>query len=271
MYILLYPNKLRKMKRFFTTLTLFAVASVAMTSCDKDDDDGVSYTASTDAYCDANGGEIVLTTSAFYNSYYETSKIYASDSGADGEDFDGVLFYTNDGAAGYNALYLSSRQTWVGFAISQNFVASVSQSSEGTSNYSYEFFAYTSTDADDDHTFVLGHYVSGYTPTITFDEPRDLESISVAIPAISVTHSPSSLLNDYFTVTLVATAKDAAGDQIGEPVSIKLFNSSYVAQVRWWEELDLSSFDGVSSLEFTFDNGNTSLPTYLCIDALTFR
>ncbi|MFI3259142.1 MAG: DUF4465 domain-containing protein [Rikenellaceae bacterium] len=259
------------MKRFFRVLPLMAAVMV-ISSCDKEDDDAVSYESSLECYRDVDGGEVTLTTSAFFNSMYETSKIYASDSGAGGADFDGVLFYSNDGEAGYNALYLSSKQTWVGFAISQNFASSVSQvTSEGTSNYNYEFFANTSTDADGDHTFVVGHYVSNFTPTITFSEPKDLESISVAIPAISASHNPSTMWNDYLSATLVATAKDAQGVQIGEPVSKVLFNSSYVAKVRWWEEMDLSELDGVSSLEFTVQTDNSSIPTYLCIDALLFR
>ncbi|MFI3304945.1 MAG: hypothetical protein R3Y68_00355 [Rikenellaceae bacterium] len=283
------------MKNIFTLLTLFSVA-FSVISCEEADDtftgngeggDGTEQGGSTTPtptptpsinYTSASGDEIVLGSytnwagEAFEGVYISTDELY-----------DGVvIFGSNDNQAGYIAGYsASSGGYWYNFAVSTNFATEVEVESEaGDANYAYEFSAYASTDADGDGAFALCYYSSwDGSPTIVFNEPKNLSTISVAPASILASYCKRSESYDYYTdvttpitdytFTVYITGYNAA-DEVVASTSANLADEDFNINAEWLA-VNLASFDDVSYITFAASCNDDYAPFYFCVDALVFE
>ncbi len=275
------------MKKLFTLLAICAV--VASTSCSKDD----NYTPSTpsspdglDNYTDRDGEALVL--SSFTNWNYNTAtNVYTALDVFDLNSndlpglFNGVLFSTNDGVAQWNAAYDCAWSSWSGFAVSQNMVSSVSAHDglDGYSaDYSKEFAAVCTADADGDDTFAVCYYNGwDYAEMITFTEAQNLSSISVGTSAIAASYDGSESMTLTITGTKSEWVEGVDGSWFQQITtvatkSVELFDSSYDSAISGdWQSVDLSDFDGVETLTFSVSSSDNDAPTYFVVDALTFE
>lgn len=270
------------MKKIFTLLALFAVA-FAVVSCEEatdtfDDNNGNGNGTTTTQpevipsinYTDASGDQLTL---AAYTNYWGvvTEDVYV----AEGDAITQIAFYDNN-EAGYTCSYDATQSSWNGFAVSTHATTDVTvESTEGGVNYEYEFSVYAPSDADADGAFVVGYYAAywsetypGFTPTIKFDEPKNLSTVAVAPAAVVASFCKlSSILDPTFRVTIVGYN---AANEVVASTYITLADSDFNITPEW-RTVYLSQFENVSSLEFEVSCNDYYAPTYFCVDALKFE
>lgn len=270
------------MKQIFTWL-LFAAAFTACSdekeSTGPSGKDIVISFETSDGLLDNQGVAVALGDAEVWNgetTVTHSDIFWAKESAEEGR-YDGVLFTTAEGDVGYGSYYLFDAQwgdAWGGFVLSANYT----QTPVSDGDFSHQFAAWTHKGANGSATCLIG-YDGSYTdgpqyalPTIEFDAPRVVKSVSLANTSVTYCYTPVNVdvADYYYKIAIIGWV----GEQQAGRVECVLVKG--MTRVADWKRVDISSLGEVDRLTFkpeTNDANNWGpiAPGYFALDELCLR